>query len=38
MISFYIISKRFFLEREKVFDRSSVSITKRENDFSVLIL
>ena len=33
MISFYIISKKFFLGREKVFDGSSVSVTKRENDF-----
>ena len=35
MINFYIFSKRFFLKREESSDARVVSITKKENGFSV---
>ena len=35
MITFYIISKRFFLKSEKLSDATVVSITKKEYDFAV---
>ena len=38
MISFYILSKRFSLRREKISDARVVSITKIESDFEVHFL
>ena len=35
MISFYILSKRFFLKREELSDAREVSITKKEYGFAV---
>ena len=36
MISFYIISKRFFLKRQGLSDVRLASITKKEYGFAVL--
>ena len=38
MISFYILSKKFFPKREGLFDPRVASITKKEYGFLVLYL
>ena len=38
MISFYLLSKRFFLKRKGLFDARVVSITKEEYGFAVPLL
>ena len=38
MNSFYILSKRFSLRREELFDARVVSITKKEHGFAVQFL
>ena len=38
MISFYILSKRFFLKREELSDARVASITKKEYGFAVHFL
>ena len=38
MITFYILSKRFFLKSEKLSDATVVSITKKEYGFAVYFL
>ena len=38
MISFYILSKRFFLKREEISDARVVSVTKNEYGFAVYFL
>ena len=38
MISFYILSKRFFLKREGLSDERVVSITKKEDGFAAHFL
>ena len=38
MISFYILSKRFFLKREELSDARVVSITKKEHGLAVHFL
>ena len=38
MISFYILSNRFFLKRERLFDVRVASITKEEYGFAVHFL
>ena len=38
MIIFYILSKRFFLKREGLFDERVISITKKEYGFAVHFL
>ena len=38
MISFYILSKRFFLKHEGLSDARVTSITKKEYDFTVYFL
>ena len=38
MISFYILSKRFFLKREGLSDARVVSITKKGYGFAVHVL
>ena len=38
MISFYILSKRFFLKREGLSGARVVSLTKNKNDFAVYFL
>ena len=38
MIKFYILSKKFFMKCEGLFDPKVASITKKEYGFSVLYL
>ena len=38
MINFYIVSKRFFLKREELFDARVVSITKSEYGEALICL
>ena len=38
MISFYILSKRFFLKRKEISDARVVSVTKNEYGFAVYFL
>ena len=38
MISFYIVSKRFFLKRKGLSDEREASITKKEYGFAVHFL
>ena len=35
MISFYVLSKRFFLKHKQLFDKKVESITKKECGFAV---
>ena len=38
MVSFYILSKRFFLKREVLSDARAASITKKRKSFSFLVI